>query len=113
MVYNFVVSCMKFSLPILYSPFLGNGLVQEVLDSLPIKVMGLKLSMKSNASDMTLTNSLLRNERDDTSAIGIGLGKVSICPSEKKLGNVLIQEVPDNPLLGNRLVYRFLGNGLV
>jgi len=43
------------------SPLLGNGLVQEVPDNLPIEGMGHNLSMKANTSDMTVTDSLLRN----------------------------------------------------
>jgi len=100
------------------SPLPGNGLVQEVPDSLSVEGTCHKLSMKANADDMTVTYVLLRNEREDIDAIGIGLGKVSICPNEKTPGNGLVQNVPDSPLLGNGLVQEvpdtpLLGNGLV
>jgi len=75
--------------------------------------MGHKLSMKYNSSYITVKDSPLRNEREDTNGIGISLGKVSICPNQKTLGTMLIQEIPDSPLLGNQLVLPLLCNGLV
>lgn len=58
-------------------------MVQDAPDSPSIEGTGHKLSLKADASDMTVMDVPLRCETEDANAIGIGLGEISVCPNEK------------------------------
>lgn len=62
---------------------IASGVVQDAPDSPSVEGTSHQLSLKADASDMTVMDVPLRCETEDANAIGIGLGEISVCPNEK------------------------------